>query len=111
MLQEGKIMNEEEPDWDLFGTPTQGPIKTHGASFCAGTNCCIHNPSDHHMVTWPLIFNLSKLAMGERVCEHFCKHPDPDSWNFLSSRLPDYLKKTLGVHNCCGCCTPPVDEV
>lgn len=100
-------MIEEEPDWDLFGTPTQGLVKTHGASMCVGDNCCIHNPSDHHMVTWPLIFNMRKLAMGERVCEHFQRHPDPDAYAFLKSRLPEYLSKALWSHTCCGCCTIP----
>lgn len=38
----------------------KGILRTHGANQCAGPLndngkpiCCIHNPSSHHMLTWP----------------------------------------------------------
>lgn len=90
--------------WDMFATPTQGIVKTHGSAACAGETCCVHNPSDHHMRDWPLVFNMNKAGMGERVCEHFVKHPDPDAVAHFKLKFPIFIYKGLVVHNCCGCC-------
>ena len=55
--------------------------------------CCIHNPSDHHMRTWPQHWRDDRGIM-ERICEHGCGHPDPDD------------KSLDRIHGCCGCCAP-----
>jgi hypothetical protein len=65
----------------------------HAASVCEGEHCVIHNPSDHHMRSWPLIWRGDR-KMFERVCEHGIGHPDPDH----------PFDKT---HGCDGCCFPP----
>lgn len=97
--------------WDLIGTDLQGPVKTHGRSACEGQNCCVHNPSDHHMVDWPLSFDMSFGAMGERHCRHGDRHPDPDSVKYMRSV---WVARTMtasqaeagwiGTHSCDGCC-------
>jgi len=77
-------------------------IVTHDASKCAGKNCCIHNPSDHHMRSWTMYWRGDKGVM-ERLCpEHGVGHPDPDDADFNRRAGRDYLN----VHGCCGCCTP-----
>lgn len=99
-------------DWDLIGTPLQGPVKTHGRAACEGQKCCIHNPSDHHMKDWPLTFDMGMAAMGERHCPHGDRHPDPDSVRYMRGR---YAAQTgtleeetgwIGIHTCDGCCSP-----
>lgn len=97
-------MTDSTADWDLYSTPLQGAVKTHGGNACAGRSCCVHNPSDHHMKEWPLVFNRNKGYMGERICDHDYRHPDPDAHAYVTSRLPKHLAQTIGVHTCCGCC-------
>lgn len=89
----------------------KGLLRTHGASQCAGPLgdngkpiCCIHNPSDHHMVTWPQNWRGDK-GMMERLCTHTDEdgsvhhvgHPDPDD-------LKVRTRSGWGVHGCDGCC-------
>lgn len=105
-----------EKDYDLiwvemaepvFGAQIgEGVLRTHGASQCRGPLadngnpvCCIHNPSDHHMVTWPQNWRGDKGIM-ERLCSHGTGHPDPDD---LKVRTTTWA----GVHGCCGCCLSP----
>lgn len=66
----------------------------HPSDKCKGEYCCIHNPSDHHMKTWPQHWR-SDRGITERICEHGCGHPDPD----------DPTGDT--IHGCDGCCQPP----
>lgn len=54
--------------------------------------CCIHNPSDHHMRTWPQHWRDDRGIM-ERICKHGCGHPDPD--DITINR----------IHGCDGCCS------
>ncbi len=68
----------------------------HQRGSCRGTNCLIHNPSDHRMVTWPLI---PRDEVTERMCKHGIGHPDPDALAFQES-----LGRDLGEHGCDGCC-------
>jgi hypothetical protein len=53
----------------------------HKPDKCAGHHCSIHNPSDHHMKTWPLLWRRDTLMM-ERICPHGVGHPDPDHLEF-----------------------------
>lgn len=74
--------------------------RLHPSSACAGSFCCLHNPSDHHMVDWML--NLRASGLMERLCRHGIGHPDPDSLAWLKRNgLEGYE-----VHGCCGCCQP-----
>lgn len=68
----------------------------HEPSKCAGEACCIHNPSDHHMRTWPQHWRGDRRIM-ERLCPHGVGHPDPDG------QIPDGDNRT---HGCDGCCRP-----
>jgi hypothetical protein len=70
----------------------------HSPLDCAGEFCCVHNPSEHHMLTWPQVWNQSKHVM-ERQCPHGNTHPDPD----------DPATATIGgnIHPCDGCCIQP----
>ena len=71
----------------------------HNVSKCAGSNCCVHNPSDHHMRDWPMDWRSDKGVM-ERTCPHGIGHPDPDDAAYNASRGMEYLN----VHGCDGCC-------
>lgn len=72
-------------------------IRVHAKDRCAGQPCPIHNPSDHHMVTWDQRWRDDRKIM-ERVCEHGIGHVDPDDIT------------TYRVHGCDGCCQPPTVE-
>lgn len=97
----------DERSWDLISTPTQGVVKTHGADRCAGRPCCVHNPSDHHMRDWPLVFRFDRGALGERICPCGIGHPDPDSLTHLLTVMPPDDADAMGVHGCCGHCRDP----
>lgn len=98
-------------DWDLISVEIAEPVlgvqvgrgilKTHGPSQCEGQICCIHNPTNHHMRTWPQNWRGDK-GMMERICEHGVGHPDPDD---LAVRTTTWA----GVHGCCQgwCCSDP----
>ena len=78
-------------------------LKTHDETQCSGEHCCIHNPSDHHMRTWPLNWRDDKGVM-ERVCQHGVGHPDPDD----AAHNIRIGREYLTVHGCDGCCRPNV---
>jgi hypothetical protein len=89
---------------DLTFTGTGQLVRYHLSSVCAGHPCPMHNPSDHHMVTWPLHFRADlSIPLMERICEHGCGHPDPDSLAYVKRR---FSATWAGVHGCCGCCGP-----
>lgn len=71
----------------------------HSQAVCDGTSCTLHNPSDHHMVDWPMVLRASGLI--ERTCPDGVGHPDPDSARY-------FIEKTgedhWAVHGCDGCC-------
>ena len=79
----------------------QGGILTnvHGAAQCAGEFCWVHNPSEHHMLSWPIRWRADK-GTAERACVHGVGHPDPDdvAYNLRVGR-------DVSVHGCDGCCT------
>ena len=67
----------------------------HVPSMCEGEYCCIHNPSNHHMLTWKQVFRPTSRVM-ERLCSHGIAHPDPDDPKSKEVR-----------HACDGCCQGP----
>jgi hypothetical protein len=69
-------------------------LRVHDPERCRGRPCCVHHPSDHHMVGWPQLWRADRYLM-ERTCPHGVGHPDPDDLN------PDRQ------HGCDGCCRPP----
>lgn len=80
--------------------------KYHSKEMCessrkAGSpeHCFVHNPSDHSMLTWPIVVRASTLI--ERLCEHGIGHPDPDSAAFLNWRDGHDM---WDIHGCDGCC-------
>lgn len=75
-----------------------GRYTVHDESVCKGQYCPFHNPSDHHMVDWPIFIRASTLV--ERICEHGVGHPDPDSLAYFVRIGEEYM----GVHGCDGCC-------
>lgn len=87
----------------LFGVHIGQTVlsNVHDESKCAGRPCVLHNPSDHHMREWPMLFRADRHLM-ERTCPHGVGHPDPDdlSWHVSEGR------EWQGVHGCCaeGCC-------
>ena len=75
-------------------------LRTHSPQQCAGQHCCVHNPSDHHMLDWPLHWRADTCVM-ERLCPHGVGHPDPD--DVECHRRTGAVN--YGVHGCDGCCT------
>lgn len=76
----------------------QAILQVHDPAVCLGTWCAMHNPSDHHMRSWPMLWR-SDLSILERVCPHGVGHPDPDDAAY---------RETEGrgdtTHGCDGCC-------
>lgn len=83
---------------EALGFENYDGVIIHSRDRCAGQHCPFHNPSNHSMKSWRIVIRDSGLV--ERVCEHGCGHPDPDSLAHLD---PDGEKR-LGVHGCDGCC-------
>lgn len=96
--------------WDLFSTPLQGLVQTHGPDRCVGVHCCVHNPSDHHMRDWPLVFRFERYGVGMRVCLHGYAHPDPDGVVYMLEAVkqidvdPKTITPWLFTHECDMCC-------
>lgn len=79
---------------------TLDEIKLHQTEDCEAP-CPFHSPSQHHMADWPMVLRLDRLdKLVERVCEHGCGHPDPDSLG----RLTEDLVRGSGIHGCDLCC-------
>ena len=68
---------------------------------CLDYGCCIHNPSDHIMVEWPMLYRFDRGLM-ERVCPHGIGHPDPDAIAYGMRKFGE--SADTGVHGCDGCC-------
>lgn len=72
--------------------------------------CVVHNPSDHHMRSWPLEWRADR-GLFERVCRHPWEpwtsvgHPDPDDIAFKRATMGDEFAYYEAVHGCDGCCT------
>lgn len=73
-------------------------LRVHNRKLCEGRNCCIHNPSNHHMVNWERNWRSTRRMM-ERICPHGVGHPDPDDANYRES-----IGDSNTTHGCDGCC-------
>lgn len=82
----------------------------HRRETCAGQHCAIHNPSDHHMNTWPRVWRGERQLL-ERTCPHGVGHPDPDHLAYVTRTRGAGEAVAHGVHGCDGCCTPPAPGV
>lgn len=97
LKSETVVINAAEP---VFGMQIgEVSLTVHSKVLCAGRPCTIHNPSDHHMVSWPLNWR-GDIRIMERLCSHGVGHPDPDDSAFRKSRGDDNV-----VHGCDGCCS------
>jgi hypothetical protein len=74
----------------------------HDPSACQGRNCAWHNPSQHHMRDWPLIWRPYR-GRSDRICPHGVGHPDPDDVLDLQA-----LGGGRTDHVCDGCCIAPL---
>jgi hypothetical protein len=75
------------------------PPRWHDPAQCEGQPCCIHHPSDHHMVDWRQVYRGDRGIM-ERICPHGVGHPDPDDLGIRTGA-------DEGIHGCDGCCSRP----
>lgn len=71
----------------------------HKESACAGRACVIHNPSEHFMRSWPLLWRDDR-GIFERTCVHGVGHPDPDQFHYWKEIGTEYEAS----HGCDGCC-------
>ena len=71
----------------------------HPEGRCRGEVCVIHNPTEHHMRTWPLHWRQDR-GIFERVCEHGVGHPDPDHYPHWSATG----RLAQSIHGCDRCC-------
>lgn len=82
-------------------------VNVHTVDQCDGQPCCIHNPSNHHMIQWTPSWNDATGVMFRR-CPHDYLHPDPDNLTHLRR----INRITYAVHHCDGCCQPlPRNEI
>jgi hypothetical protein len=103
------IPDPENPTRYLIGDATDPFIGAHQGvavlenvhlpASCEGEFCVIHNPSEHHMRSWPLVWRDDKGVM-ERMCAHGVGHPDPDDAAF-QARVG---RGSLNIHGCDVCC-------
>lgn len=102
------VVRLEPPEFDMVELHGK-PFKIHSWAKCKGEACTFHNPSEHHMVDWPLVCRSDKYYLMERVCEHGVGHPDPDSIDSIIRRGVEQGRdredmEALAVHGCDGCC-------
>lgn len=83
-------------------------MRYHNVGACEGRHCAIHDPSPHHMRTWPI--TVRETGLVERMCPHGVGHPDPDSVVWMEENAGDGNKGTWGVHGCDGCCSKPASS-
>lgn len=85
---------------EKFKTGTDQKIWVHDKEDCISEYCCIHNPSNHHMVYWPLHWR-SDRCIFERIDPEGVGHPDPDDMAYQKK-----LGNDISVHGCNGFCNP-----
>ena len=88
----------------FYKSGTGQTLRVHAVKDCRGQYCVIHNPSSHHMLSWPTHWRDDRSLM-ERLCPHGIGHPDPDHIAFL----PAERRSIESTHGCDGCCEVPHD--
>lgn len=98
-------MNEvEKKFWARFV-----PESLHPEEACHGQVCVVHNPLDHHMREWPMVWREDRVPpIVERICECGVGHYDFSQWEFHKSLG---LGGWVTTHGCCGHCVPPEKRV
>lgn len=93
-----KFTDDAGRDWDV-----------HKREKCEGSDCAIHNPSDHPLKDARIVLRDDPFKYGlvERICEHGIGHSDPDSVRFYAS----IGSHGMGLHGCDGCCTGRYEEI
>lgn len=94
------------PERELWVDGEDFLVNVHPRELCQGRHCVLHNPSDHHMREWKLIFR-NDTGLMERICEHEIGHPDPDSLYYFQEVLG---REDAVVHGCDRCCWEPIEE-
>lgn len=79
-------------------------VNVHTVDQCAGQPCCIHNPSNHHMMRWTPSWDDTYGVMWRR-CPHGNLHPDPDDLDYWRHRNMERARVRF-THVCDGCCQP-----
>lgn len=83
--------------------PIEGQLllNVHAPGNCVGRPCVIHNPTNHHMRGWFLLWRDDRRIF-ERICPHGVGHPDPDQFGFWKEIGHEHE----GTHGCCSaqCC-------
>lgn len=94
--------------WALFIDANNTQHRVHQESHCSG-ECPLHNPTEHHMVEWPLVLGQGEdsAALVHRRCKHGVLHPDPDERIRLRNIVGANAHRQSGIHSCDGCCRPP----
>lgn len=92
--------------YDLVTLHNGMVLQIHGERRCFSGHCCFHSPSDHRLKDAPLVW-VRAINLMMRMCPHGHPHPDPDSMEYLRSRLSTFD----GWHPCCPerCCEPLED--
>jgi len=78
-------------------------INVHNSSRCEGRPCTVHNRTDHHMRTWPVVWRNDRGIFERTYPEHGVGHPDPDQFDHWQRIGESWQSR----HGCCGCCRPP----
>jgi hypothetical protein len=99
-------------------------VNVHPRDNCAGRPCVVHDPSDHHMRSWPLHWDDDGKGFL-RICVHGYYHPDPDQFHFwdemaakwdmmqqghtvsMADGIPQVTVNPWvgkGIHDCDECC-------
>lgn len=100
-LVDGQVVNGERE----FGPRELRHI--HDVTACGNwarmgkNHCVIHDPSDHGMREWPLIWNKDRSQMF-RLCPHLLEHPDPDDVDYWVASGDQGAVD----HECCRKCFP-----
>ena len=99
-------------EFRVIGTDLSGAVlgegllrNVHKPERCEGEWCVIHNPSDHHMRDWPMLWRADRGLM-ERTCKHGVGHPDPDALAYEIRQGNEWQ----ATHGCDGCCSREENE-
>lgn len=89
---------------EFYRSGTGQVVMVHKRDVDCADRCCIHNPSNHVMSSFPTHWRGDRGLM-ERICPHGVGHPDPD--HIAHSRRAHGITNAAveAVHGCDGCCS------